>query len=888
MNNKELKAKATESERNADDKQWYKDFIDRYSGFSHSNGGLFYANDNSGFTDYHRMRVNYDLYNNILHKEDFLYVIKPFGNSQELGEMPADFTNKDIISSKIKALLSMERDRPFDWHVLAVNPEASSRREAKKKEMLIQKVVEDIVNPIQEMINAEVQAQIQQLEAEAAAQAQQQHQQQQLQSQDDQALLDSLMSGQAQQDPNNPQQQLPQEQIPKQPEEEQQAEEQPVEQPQQPTEEQVMQHPAIPEQIQQELEQKKQQIMEQAQQKIEASKPEEIDRYMQRQYRDPAEILCHQLLQYIIRKQDVFEKFNLGFKNGLISGRTIFWCGILNGEPTLEVVNPLGFSFDRSNHLNRIEDGEWACYERYMTPTEIVKSFGDELTDEDIDKIYDAYSTAPSHMFNENGMNASGVRVLHCEWKGLKKIKFVSGVDPETQEEYYVMVDEKYRINKDVGDKEVEAVWIPTKFEGYKIGNDVYCYLREVPGQHKDINNLYDCKLSYIGNSYDATNSTTTSLVDRMKHFQYLYNIIWYRIELLTAKDDVKKLLIGSNVISSSSELDVFKFMHYLKTMNIGIVNMSEEGSKGMPVNINSYVSQIDMSMSNDMHRYIQLAQYIEQMCGEAIGITRQDIAQADQIKVQTQKPFNSSILEAYFQVHRDIKKRVLQTLIETMKVAYSTFQPESLSYFLDDVSIAQLNPDYELFDNNTYGIFVSDSPKVDDKISQIQILAQASLQAGKIELSDVLTIMNSKNLQEAQEILEASEEKKKKEQQAQMEQQQQMMQQQQQFQAQMQKEQMDFKMQFMIKQEELKAQRELQKQAILSTGFNEDKDLDKDGVPDVIELYKTGKNVDIKEKNLQLKEKALDLRKEEMEQKAKDREADREVKKMILKKHVK
>lgn len=883
MNNKELKAKATESERNADDKQWYKDFIDRYSGFSHSSGGLFYANDNSGFTDYHRMRVNYDLYNNILHKEDFMYVIKPFGNSQELGEMPADFTNKDIISSKIKALLSMERDRPFDWHVLAVNPEASSRREAKKKEMLIQKVVEDIVNPIQEMINAEVQAQIQQLEAEAAAQAQQQQQQQQLQAQDDQALLDSLMSGQQEQDPNNPDQQ-PQEQ----PQQEQEQQQQPVEQQQQPTEEQGMQQAAIPEQIQQELEQKKQQIMEQAQQRMEQSKPEEIDRYMQRQYRDPAEILCHQLLQYIIRKQDVFEKFNLGFKNGLISGRTIFWCGILNGEPTLEVVNPLGFSFDRSNHLNRIEDGEWACYERYMTPTEIVKHFGDELTDEDIDKIYDSYSTAPTHMFNEDGVNASGVRVLHCEWKGLKKIKFVSGVDPETQEEYYVMVDEKYRINKDVGDKDVEAIWIPTKFEGYKIGNDVYCYLREVPGQHKDINNLYDCKLSYIGNSYDATNSTTTSLVDRMKHFQYLYNIIWYRIELLTAKDDVKKLLIGSNVISSSSELDVFKFMHYLKTMNIGIVNMNEEGNKGMPVNINSYVSQIDMSMSNDMHRYIQLAQYIEQMCGEAIGITRQDIAQADQIKVQTQKPFNSSILDAYFQVHRDIKKRVLQTLIEVMKVAYSTFQPESLSYFLDDVSIAQLNPDYELFDNNTYGIFVSDSPKVDDKITQIQMLAQASLQAGKIELSDVLTIMNSKNLQEAQEILQASEEKKKKEQQDQMEQQQQMMQQQQQFQAQMQKEQMDFKMQFMIKQEELKAQRELQKQAILSTGFNDDKDLDKDGTPDVIEIYKAGKNVDIKEKNLQLKEKALDLRKEEMEQKAKDKEADREIKKMILKKHVK
>lgn len=888
--NRELKAKATESERNADDKQWFKDFINRYSNFSYSSGGLFYAINDGGFTDYHRMRVNYDLYNNILHKDDFMYVIKPFGDSKELGEMPADFTNKDIISSKIKALLSMERDRPFDWHVLAVNPEASSRREAKRSEMLIQKVVEDIMKPIEDMINAEVEAQIKALEAEAMQQ--QQQQQQQLPAEQEQVLNEEAPApeegeeGQAVGSGVGQDQGVPQGEVSQQG----QGEEQPEAVAPVPSPEQIQQAgpPQLSPEAQQELEQKKQQIMQEAQQKIEQSKPEEIDRYMQRKFRDPAEILCHQLLEYIIRKQDVFEKFNLGFKNGLISGRTIFWCGILNGEPTLEVVNPLGFNFDRSNHLNRIEDGEWASYERYMTPTEIVKYFGDELSDEDIDKIYDSYSSAPTQIFNENDVQTNGVRVLHCEWKGLKKIKFVSGIDPETQEEYYIMVDEKYKINKDVGDKDVESVWIPTKFEGYKIGNDVYCYLREVPGQHKDINNLYECKLSYIGNSYDATNSATTSLVDRMKHFQYLYNIIWYRIELLTAKDDVKKILIGSNVISSSSELEVKKWMHYFKTMNIGIVNMNEEGNKGMPVNISAYVSQIDMSMSNDMHRYIQLAQYIEQMCGEAIGITRQDIAQADQIKVQTQKPFNSSILDAYFNVHRDIKKRVLQTLIEVMKVAYSTFQPESLSYFLDDVSIAQLNPDYELFDNNTYGIFVSDSPKIDDRITQIQMLAQASLQAQKIELSDVLAIMNSKNLEEAKEILMTSEDKKKKEMEAMQQQQQEMEQQRMQMQQQMQQQMMDWKMQFMIKQEELKKDRELQKQAILSTGFNEDKDMDKDGVPDVVELYKTGKNIDIKEKSLSLKEKALDLKRDELKQKAEDKKADREVKKSILKKHVK
>lgn len=897
MNKKQLKAKATQSEREANDKQWFKDFVDNYS--TKSKEGLFSFSEGNWSSDYNRMKVNYDLYNNILNKEDFMYVIKPFGQNRDIEDLPADLNNKDIISSKIKALLSMERDRPFDWHVIAVNPEASSRRDAKKKELLIDMVITDIMKPIEDAINAEVEAQLQALEQQYQQQLQAQQQQQLQEQQQINQQLPQLDDEEEQpEEGEEGQEELSPEELGVQqsvqdnqdiedqiPEEEEVETEQPIEEQQIPEEQQLQQSQQPTEEQLQQLEQQKQQIIQEAQAKIEQSKPADIDRYIQRKFRDPAEILCHQLLQYIIRSQDVLEKFNLGFKNGLISGRTIFWCGILNEQPVLEVINPLGFSFDRSNHLSRIEDGEWASYERYMTPTQIVEFFADELQDEDIDKIYEAYNS--SHIyFGDN--NRDGVRVLHCEWKGLKKIKFVSGIDPETNEEYYVMVDERYKINKDVGDKEVHTSWIPTKFEGYKIADDIYCYLREVPGQHKDINNIYECKLSYIGNSYDATNSKTTSLVDRMKHFQYLYNIIWYRIEMLTAKDDTKKLLIGSNLIPSSSELNVSEWMHFLKNSNIGVVNMKEEGNQGMPINIGSYISQIDMSMSNDINRYIQLAQYIEQMCGEAAGITKQDIATNDQVKLQTNRAFNNSVLDAYFNTHRDIKKRVLQSLVEVMKVAYSTFQPESLSYFLDDVSIAQLNPDYELFDNNTYGIFISDSPKIDDKIQNIQMLAQASLQAQKIELSDFLAIMGSTNLEEAKEILQVSEERKRKEQEAQMQQQQQMVQQQQQFQQQMQKEQNEFKMQFMIKQEELKKERELQKQAMLSLGFNEDKDLDKDGVPDVVELYKTGKDVDIKEKKLKLAERGLDLKEKALEQRQEEIEVKRSLQKNILKKHVK
>ena len=66
----------------------------------------------------------------------------------------------------------------------------------------------------------------------------------------------------------------------------------------------------------------------------------------------------------------------------------------------------------------------------------------------------------------------------------------------------------------------------------------------------------------------------------------------------------------------------------------------------------------------------------------------------------------------------------------------------------------------------------------------------------------------------------------------------------------------------------DLKGQIELQKQTILSTGFNEDKDLDNDGVPDVLEIYKAGVNADIKMRELDLKQQTLEENKKQHEDK--------------------
>ena len=779
----------TRAQKEANDKKWFKDQLKSLNKISFSTGSMFgLTNLGRGISDYRRMKVNYDLFNNVINKADFEHVCYPFG--KEAGELPADFTNKDIISGKIKALLGMEMRRPFSWKVVATNTEATTRKEEEEFSKLKDFVVNSIITPIKQKIELE--------------QAQ--------------ALKGQELT----------------------------------------TEE-------------------KQRIEQEVAQKLKTMTPQEVKRYMAREHQDPAEVLAHQLLQYLIQKENIRMKFNKGWKHGLIAGKEIFWVGIVNGEPILKVVNPLNFDYDKSSEKDFIEDGDWACYEMSMTPSEIAKYFGSELTNVELDELYESYNNTNSlpdaaFTFREDGVSVNlGIRVIHAEWKALKPFKFIYGIDPETGEPYEDIVDESYKMNIEAGDYKEETVWIPTKYEGYQIGNDKFAMLREVPGQHKDLTNLYECKLSYIGSTYDNLNSSTTSLVDRMKYYQYFFNILWYRIELLIGSDDGKSLLLNANLIPKSSGMDFEKWMYYFKVNKLGLLDPTEEGNKGNQ-NIGEAAKEIDMSLVSDIQKYMQLAEYIERRCGESVGITKQIEGQigTEEAVRNTQQALvqSANILEPYFDMHNLIKKNVLQALIETAKVAYSELQPKSLSYVLDDMSVAMLTPDYELLENSTYGLFVSNSMKADETLQTMQQLSHAALQNQQVELSDVLMIMNSESTQEAEELLKVAEQNRAEREQAMQQQQMQSQEQQAEAQRNWEREKMDKEHEYRMAEIDLKGEKDIQKQVILSMGFNENKDLDKDGMPDVLEVAKFDLDANIKQRKQDLDEKKLEQQKKEHEDK--------------------
>ena len=764
------------AEKEANDKQWYKSKINLLD-----KGSLRTTYGFGGISEYHRMKVNYDLYNNIIDFRDFEYVCKPFGVDEEGFELPAKMSNRDIISNKIKVILGMEMRRPFDYKVLAVNPEATTRKEQQEFNMMRDYVISEILGPIKKQIELS-----------------------KAQEQGDEPLT-SLQ---------------------------------------------------------------KEKLQEEIDAQLKAMTPDEVKLYMQRKHQDPAELLSHQLLEYLSIKRDLKGKFNNGAKHALITAKEFYWVGEVNGEPEVRVCNPLRLNFNASPDTEFIEDGEWVTYEYRMSPSDCIAFFAEDLTNDEIDSIYKDYSNYTHNMFERDLFNFANngpisqydyqtnntVRVLHAVWKSLREVKFLKYED-DNGEVQQMIVDETYELNTDAGDIEITSEWIPEVYEGYKIGANIFKKLRPVPGQFKDMDNLYMSKLPYYGAIYDATNSQPTSFVDRGKVWQYYLNIVYYRAELLMASDKGKKVLMNINAVPDSAGIDIEKFQYFFESSPFGWFNPNEEGMTYSDVNAIAKV--IDLSTASDIGKYIELAERIKQECGEAMGVSRQMEAQLgpeDAVSNTRQSLIQSSyILEPFFNLHNRIKKNVLTALIETAKVCYSNKKPQKLSYVLDDLSVRTLDLDPALLDNSTVGLFVTDSSSAQEIKDTITQLAHAALQNQSVKFSDIVSILKETSITAAEDRLKASEveseERANQAEMARIKAQKDL----EESKVQHEKEKWQHEIDLAIVKEEEKRKTEVVKGALVGASFNPDQDVDKDGINDYLEIARHGLDADVKRAKVDL-----------------------------------
>lgn len=592
--------------------------------------------------------------------------------------------------------------------------------------------------------------------------------------------------------------------------------------------------------------------------------PEQIAKYMDKDYKDIVENTAYHSLTYLREKLDLDNEFIKGWKDGLISGREIYYVGVLNAEPYAERVNPICFSYDKSPDLEFIEDGSWCCRKMRMPITEVYDRYYDKLEEKDLDRLEEMIGSTPGRNLGDRspvdmgiqlriydnpifeGSGKSLVNVWHCCWKSFKKIFYVTTTDDAGQPQINI-VDETYQpVGNEVS---VEPDWIIEAWEGYRAGSDLYFGIQPIEYQHVSIDNPNSQKLPYCGAIYSNTNSKPRSLVSILKPLQYMYIVLWYRLELAIARDKGKVVNMDITQIPKSMNISPAKWMHYLSSVGVNFINPYEEGwnipgrEGGKPAQFNQ-ITALDLTMSNVIAEYIQLMDKIEELAGTISGITQQRegaVSTSEMVgNVERSVVQSSHITEPLFWVHNQCKRRVLNMLLNTAKGAWEETGKQKLQYIFDNGERAFLDitPKFYYEDMD---VFVSDTSKDLENIQKLQQLIQPAMQNGAslLEAAEILTNDNFniikqklKDMQTRQEQIQQQQQEAEAQQQQQL---QQMQNESKQQELMLQEAQMDLQ-RYQIDQDN---QTKIAVAQINAYRGAEDMDQDNNGIPDVAELGK-------------------------------------------------
>ena len=553
-------------------------------------------------------------------------------------------------------------------------------------------------------------------------------------------------------------------------------------------------------------------------------KLEKISDYFTYEWQDMREVRANNLMNHYIKEYNIPLMFNRGFMDAAIVGEEIYQCDIRGGEPIIERVNPLKIRIFKSGYSNKVEDADIIIMEDYWSPGQIIDAYYDVLSKKDIDYIESAPDIIPQsdemghederaafvnhHMiddviagtdetgmgfyFDPFGLFSDGagdllpfdtngnVRVLRMYWKSRRKIKKVKSYDPETGEETYNFYPETYVLNEALGEEE-EIEYINEAWEGTKIGQEIYVNMRPRVVQYNRLSNPSRCHFGIVGSIYNLNDGKPYSLVDMMKPYNYLYDVIHDRLNKMMAKNWGK--IITLDLAKVPKDWNIDKWLYFAKKNNIAVIDSFKEGNVGASTGKlsgalnNASSGVIDAELGNSIQMYINMLEFIKMEMSEVVGISKQREGQVSNREtvggVERATLQSSHITEWIFTIHDDVKKRALECFLETAKIALKGGSLK-FPYLLSDGSqrIADINGDE--FAENDYGLVVDNGNGVQDLNQKLDMLAQAGIQNQMISFSTVMKLYGSASLAEKQRLVESDERRiqERQAQQAQMEQQ--------------------------------------------------------------------------------------------------------------------
>jgi|688.fasta_scaffold47554_4 hypothetical protein len=510
-----------------------------------------------------------------------------------------------------------------------------------------------------------------------------------------------------------------------------------------------------------------------------------LNNYVNYEWQDLRELSATQILNYYQQYLEMRIKFNRGWEDAIIAAEEIYCVDVISNEPFLRKCNPLNTYYLLSPDSYKVEDAEYIMEEQYLPISKVIDLYYDYLKDSDIDFLeqrtgYRAttYGSIPNYELTDPTFPVSqvspelgydytnygaasmlpfdtqnNVRVVKVVWRSMRRIGKLTFINQETGEQEEVIVPDGYKIDKESGE-EIKWMWIGEWWEGTKVANDIYIKIQPRPVQFRQLNNISECKSGYIGSVYKTNSSQSQSIFDIMKPYQYMYNLYSYRTELAFIKSKGKIGSLDLARIPDGWEPD--KWMYYAEVLGWAVEDSFKEAKKGAATgkiagNMSGHAPVMDLELGNFIQQHISMLQYIESQLDKITGIgpqRRGAVGTAEQglgVTLEA-KQASSTITEWYFQMHDDVKRRVMEAVLETAKYCLRN-KNKKFQYINDDMTQTIFTIDGELLNEAEYGLFIRSASEDSRTIGVLQRATEAAFQSGQVDIIQLMDIFSNTSL---------------------------------------------------------------------------------------------------------------------------------------------
>lgn len=477
------------------------------------------------------------------------------------------------------------------------------------------------------------------------------------------------------------------------------------------------------------------------------------------------EIAAQNVIQYIMqsRETDFKNKQKRLLLDLLIAGYMCYRTkpSVGKNNVKIDILDPRNTFFDINPESNYLKDSYRCVIRRWLTKSQILNEYGDELSKKDIKDIEDTW----------NDISWDGgsyyVRTTEGSTMGIRAGEEIAIIGSP---------DEQYRYRDLIPVYEVE--WLETdkhcimqRYKTIKIGNDIYILVGKDDSVIRSIDNPNYCSLS-INGIYNANRSNQPySLVLACANLQDKYDLLnFYRDNIIASSGTVGDIIdvsmlpkfLGVNLTERIQKALAWK------KQGAFLIDSSQEGRLGNgQAAPNTIYNGYDDTVKVQAIQAIQLAMdSVEQTCSSITGVFKErlnGIQQRDAVtNVQTSVNNSFIISKHWYQQMDTVTEEILLDALNEAKIVFKNGITGTLILGDKQVRIFTALPEH--FTMSDYDIHITSSSDMTRDTEQLKALVPELIKAGQLDAEAIIDLATTKSTTDVKIKMHKAIQKQKKE----------------------------------------------------------------------------------------------------------------------------